>query len=268
MNVIFNYKSSETSIQCKDDEKLGEICKRFATKININIEDLMFICDGEILNLNDNIKGLNKKILVYNKDLTTIKNEDRIIPSKDIICPECGELCLMKITHNNVQLYDCKNNHIKNILLKDYEKSQMINESKIICDICKKNDKSKCFGNEFYICCICRLNLCPLCKASHDKKHHIINYDSKNYICKEHEENYISYCENCKLNLCYQCDLEHDDNHKIIAFKKIMVNIKDVKNKMNEFKDKINIFNKYIDDSIKKLNELKYNIQKYYEIYY
>jgi len=268
MNITFHYKNTETLIQCKEDEKIGEICKRYATKININIEDLMFICDGEQLNLNENIKGINKIILVYNKNVTDIKDGDKMVLSKDIICPECGEICLMKINNNNIRFYECKNNHEKNILLNEYEKSQKINESKIICNICKKNNKSNTFDNTFYICIKCNINICPLCKSSHDKEHQLINYEDRNYICREHYENYISYCNDCKKNLCYQCDLEHDDSHKTTVYKKIMSNIKEIKNNMNEFRDKINLFNKIIDDNIKKLNDLKYNIQKYYEINY
>ena len=268
MNISFNYKNTETLIQCKEDEEIGEICKRYATKININIEDLMFICDGEQLNLNENIKGINKIILVYNKKETTIKDGDKMVISKDIICPECGELCLMKINNNNIRFYECKNNHEKNILLNEYEKSQIVNESKIICNICKKNNKSNTFDNTFYICIKCNINICPLCKSSHNKEHQLVNYEDRNYICREHYEYYISYCNDCKKNLCYQCDLDHDDTHKTIVYKKIMSNIKEIKNNMNEFRDKINLFNKIIDDSIKKLNELKYNIQKYYEINY
>ena len=268
MNITFNYKNTETLIQCKEDEKIEEICKRYATKININIEDLMFICDGEQLNLNENIKGINKIILVYNKNATTIKDGDKIVLSKDIICPECGEICLMRINNNNIRFYECKNNHEKNILLNEYEKTQIINESKIICNICKKNSKSNTFDNLFYICYKCNINICPLCKSSHDKEHQLINFEDRNYICREHYESYISYCNDCKKNLCYQCELGHDDTHKTIFYKKIMSNIQEIKNKMNEFRDRINIFNKIIDDSIKKLNELKYNIQKYYEINY
>ena len=30
------------------------------------------------------------------------------------------------------------------------------------------------------------MNLCPLCKSNHDKKHKIINYAQKFYVCKKH----------------------------------------------------------------------------------
>ena len=268
INIIFNYKNTETTIQCQEDEKLEDACKKFVSKMNINLDDLIYICNGEQLNLNKKVKEINKIILVYNKKLTEIKNEDRIIKSKDIICPECGEICIIKINNFNVKLYECKNNHEFIMSFNEFDNSQKINESKIICNVCNKNNKSKTFNNQFFICGICNANLCPLCKSLHDTEHELINYDNKNYICNKHNENFISFCEECKINLCYQCEIEHENSHKTIYFKGIMPDIKNIKNKMNELKDKINIFINYIDDNIAKLNEIKYNIQKYYEINY
>ena len=56
---------------------------------------------------------------------------------------------------------------------------------------CKIKNKSNIYNNEIYKCLTCDDILCPLCKSSHDKKHIIINYDLKNYICKNHNESYI-----------------------------------------------------------------------------
>ena len=33
--------------------------------------------------------------------------------SKDIICPECGEICRIKINNHAIKLYECLNDHIK-----------------------------------------------------------------------------------------------------------------------------------------------------------
>ena len=46
------------------------------------------------------------------------------------------------------------------------------------------------------------MNLCPLCQLNHDKKHDLIDYEQKYFICPLHNENYNSYCENCKLDIC------------------------------------------------------------------
>ena len=65
-----------------------------------------------------------------------------------------------------------------------YEEGQKIDLSKIVCDICKINNKGNTHNNIFYICNTCNKNMCPICKSSHDNNHSIINYDDKNYICK------------------------------------------------------------------------------------
>ena len=45
----------------------------------------------------------------------------------------------------------------------------MIDESKIICDNCKNNNKSISYNKKFYFCNNCNKKLCPVCKSSHAK---------------------------------------------------------------------------------------------------
>ena len=82
----------------------------------------------------------------------------------------------MDIKDYKINLYDWKNGHRKeNILLNEFEETQNIYLSNIICDICKKNNKSISYNNIFYKCLTCNNNICPLCKSNHDKEHKIIN---------------------------------------------------------------------------------------------
>ena len=90
------------------------------------------------------------------------------------------------------------NNHNNIILLKDY--SNKIDISKIKCKMCNMS-KNEIHNNTMYICLTCYINLCPLCKLSHDKGHNIINYDDKNYICYNHNESYNKFCCN-KIFVC------------------------------------------------------------------
>ena len=138
--------------------------------------------------------------------------------SNDIICPTCKEICKYEIKNYRVKLYDCKNGHImENIKFNEFENKQGIDISQIVCDKCKNNSKSNTFNNEFYICYECKMNLCPLCKSIHDKSHSIINYDNKNYICNQHNETFVKYCEDCKIDLCLSCLNEHK-NHELISY--------------------------------------------------
>ena len=132
-----------------------------------------------------NKEDLNRKkmnILVYSND-DNIENKS-IIKSEEVICPICNEVSLIKIEDYKIKLYGCKNKHISNhILLDEYEDSQKINLSKIICGKCMEN-RSNTFNNTFYRCNICKINLCPLCKKGHEKEHNVYDYDQKNINVK------------------------------------------------------------------------------------
>ena len=188
--VIFLFNGLEIIIQCNKDEKMKEICKRFALTTNNEINKIYFLYNGhkineelkfnEIANKEDNERNI-MNILVYEINKTIIK--DNIIKSNDIICPECNENILIKLNDYKINLFNCKNNHNKrNILLKEYENIEKIDISKIKCDICKLKNESNTYNNEFYYCLNCDKYICPLCKEKHDNNHKIINYEHKNYI--------------------------------------------------------------------------------------
>ena len=59
----------------------------------------------------------------------------------------------MDIKDYKIELYECINGHkIENILLNEFEETQNIDLLNIICDICKKNNKSISYNNIFYKC--------------------------------------------------------------------------------------------------------------------
>ena len=184
--VIFELNQIETKIQCNMEEKMKDICEKFSLKRQLDIKNLHFLYRGDILNLDlkyeEVVKNLeDNKILVV--DNTNIKNEkERIIESKDVICPKCGEICMIDFREYKVILEKCKNNHENIIKIDDYENTQKINENKIICKICKINNKGKASNNKFYICGTCEQEICLLCKEKHNKEHIIIDYENKNYM--------------------------------------------------------------------------------------
>ena len=152
----------------------------------------------------------NNKKEIQNKSLKKASN---------IICPQCKENIRFNINDYKITLYDCKNKHkIEDILLNEFENTLNIDESKIICDICKKNNKSDITNNIFFICLSCQMNICPSCSSSHDKNHKIIDYEKNNFICNLHSDLFNSYCNNCKKDICLIClkNNEHID-HSIIS---------------------------------------------------
>ena len=108
------------------------------------------------------------------------------------------------------------------------------------------------------------MNLCPLCKSKHDNNHSIINYDERNYICDKHNEYFINYCKDCDKNMCKECGKEHY-NHYIINYESILPN-ENIINNINDTKIYIDKLNKEINDIIKKLENIKENLELYYNI--
>ena len=241
--AIFNYNGMDTRIQCKKEEKMKDICEKFGIKMQADINKLIFIYGGGIINMEIKYEELGneidkenkqKRILVY--DNNTNVEEKRMIESKDVICPRCGEICMIDFREYKVILEKCRNNHENRIKMDEYENTQKIDENKIICKICKINNKSKSYNNKFYVCGTCEKEICLLCKEKHNKDHIIMDYENKNYICNKHNEVYSAYCEKCKENLCIQCQFEHNKNDKIISYMDIKPDRDNIENKLKEIK--------------------------------
>jgi len=201
IEIKFIYKGRNIPFQCNKNEKLKDIFNNFELKIQNN--SVYYLYKGNKIN-----KELKLEEIIKNEDDINILvnsiddiNENNIVKSKLIKCPECKENIRIKFDDYKIKLYDCKNGHnIENILLEEYENTQKIDISEIICNICNINNKSNTYKNEFYICNTCKKDICPLCKSTHEKKHNIINYEEKEYICGIHNEIYIKYCNTCKIN--------------------------------------------------------------------
>ena len=273
--IIFAFNGSKTTILCKTNDKMRHIFEKFSQKIdgNIGINKLYFLYNGTKINeelkfeeIINNEDKMNKRmdIVVYDIDKYIFEN-DKIIKSEEIICQECKEKVMLKIKDFKITLYKCKNGHeIKDIKLNEFDNTQMVNISKIQCDICKNNNKGSAYNNIFYRCISCNNNICPLCQSNHNKTHKIINYNDINYICDKHNEAYIKYCDNCNTNICMQCENEHE-GHNIIYFGKILPN---QNNYLNELKEYINKFKQDIKDIISKLENVVMNMEIYYNMSY
>jgi len=281
--VIFNYKFSKVTIQCNGQELMKDIYKSFESKIKIDkeidISKLIFMYNGspidENLTFNQVIKGEDKKsnqmiILVQDLEKGEAQNE-KIIKSYENVCPTCEENAFIKISDYKININDCPKAHNTfNILLNEYEKTQGIDASQIICenDDCKSN-MVETYANAFYRCITCKKNLCPLCKSKHSKNNKddkIIDYNEKNYICETHKSFFTKYCKDCKLNLCLFCGKEHKE-HIVIDFQDIILTKEDHLEEIAILKDNLDKLNNEIDDIMEKLKTVKDNFQIYYKIY-
>ena len=153
--IIFSYQGNQTSIQCETNEKMKDICLKFTNKLELDINKIYFLFNGDKINVNeeaklmDIIKGkeINEIVILVNDINEEIKKEN-IILSKEVICPICKENISLNFYNYKINLINCKNNHnINHILIKDFKNSQKIDISKIICEICKIKNKSETYNN-------------------------------------------------------------------------------------------------------------------------
>ena len=271
--VEFRYKGTNTIIQCQEEQKMEEICSSFITQSKINENKIHYIYEiakfdksmtfNTMANSSDKEK---KKMTIFVVDKDEDNLIESIIKSKDIICPQCHENIKMSIKNNQVNLFECKHNHnVNGLLLNEFEKTQMIDLKKIVCAICKENNKSNTPKNEFYKCYDCNINLCKSCKDKHDNNHHIYEHDNINYICMKHNQSFSSYCKTCKMNLCQSCKKDHAQ-HEITPFESIAKEKKDLLKKLEELKKSFNIFNNNINQIIEIFNTIKSNIETLYKL--
>ena len=253
------YNGNQTIIQYQPNEKLKELFKRFKIKIKAESKELVYLYNGEIIK-DENIIISNlsseKIITILAYDSNNIPLTIKILVKSDyVICPICKESAILDEKDYKLIIYGCQNEHVtKNILINNFTECQKIDYSKIICNNCNKNNLNNTYNKEFYICDICKINLCPICKLKHDNNHKIIKYKNKEYKCNKHNEKYISYCNKCKRNICMICENNHN-NHERISLGKLIIEDDKIKKRMEEMKEEINIFNNNIKEKINKLNK-------------
>ena len=275
MYAIIIVDKEKTVIECSCENYIDDILYKLTKKINIKKNEIIFFYRGKKITQNIKIKKFiskddlkKSKINIFGYKIKHISKEKLLYNEnkfKEIICPECGEICKIKIDNYKIILYECKNNHkLKNIEFEKFFEIQNIGKSKIKCDNCNNFDKTIEY-DELYNCLKCNKYLCIFCKEIHNKEHKIIKYEDKNYLCNIHNERYNSYCNKCNKNLCSKCENEHKNENSLIYYKDILPDI-NYTNK-EEMKLKIEQFNNNILDIIGKLNKTMNKIQSYYKIY-
>ena len=277
VEVEFDCFGAKTVIQCKEKDKLFVIIQQFLLKSQKDKEKICFLYNGQILDsnltFNETANDLDKKrkkmsVIVSDKDAENEEeNQSSKIKAKYIICPKCNDCTNFSINDFLITLDNCKNGHkSEDMKIEDFEKTQYIDESKIKCDNCQKTNKSITYENQFFICFKCNKNLCPLCKASHDKTHHIINYEDKDFMCNKHRDIFVSYCIDCKKDICTLCTKEHN-SHKIIVYGNILPDTSNFEKDLEKTKEIIDNYKDKIEIMIKRLNILKKDLDNYYNLF-
>ena len=271
VEIKFKFPNRENIIliQTTRQEKIENVFQKLEQKTKENINCYFFLYSGKLVDKNLTVYQINKNdksFQILASPYGEIINGEICKKSKYIICPKCERNSIIKFDNYKISLEECDNNHkTSNIFFEDFEKTQLINQSKIKCEKC---DKTYSMVNEFYKCFTCNQNLCPNCKKGHEN-HSIANYDLINYVCNEHKIKYEYYCQNCHKNICSNCKTKHKE-HNLINFDNYIIedNIDEeeyttifsvFKNEINGIKNMLDIIVKNIELYNKIINEIKDN---------
>ena len=298
INFIFKDKKSE--LEFKKEDLVTNILSAFAKQYHQKVDNFNYLYNGEkIINYQYmKLSELNNKddvinISVYEKNdfnnnsiINGINLEEnvKLKISDHIICPKCKKMSEIDINNFKICIKNCDNNHsMPGLYMNDFISTQYIEESKIICQKCKKSEKELLSHNNnenvSLLQCSCGIIICQSCfpdhistneKEENDKKNHYsICYEDKDYFCFEHNNMFTGYCHNCKKNICSKCEGQHN-KHRIELFKKICLNedfIEKIKIMNEELISKVKKFNNELNELIILINNISNNIQNDLKIF-
>ena len=94
INVIFTLDGRDLTIQCTKDDKMGDICQKYANKIEKKLNSLIFIYGGNQLNFNLRLEEQANSIDKERKEMNILVYQGEI---EKFFCPKCGETIYLNI---------------------------------------------------------------------------------------------------------------------------------------------------------------------------
>ena len=153
VEIEFTFDGAPIIVQCEKDKKLKDIFKSLKLKAKAEGKRLIYLYNGktidndeltfnEIANPEDKTRNKMNVLVIESDEPIQPPQADCIIKSNKIICPECKEDIKFGIENYVLNLFECKNKHdIDNIFLDEFDSTQNINISKIICQSCGQYNK-------------------------------------------------------------------------------------------------------------------------------
>ena len=85
--IIFNLDGIDITIQCSTEDKIKNICQKYATEVNSNINSLIFLYGGNQMNMELRLKEQANSMDINNNEMNVLvyKNE-----KDDLISPHCN----------------------------------------------------------------------------------------------------------------------------------------------------------------------------------
>ena len=87
-SVIFNFQGTDILIQCLKEDKIKDICQKFATKIKRDLDSFIFLYGGNNLNFQLSFKDQANIIDKERNEMNVLVYKSE---SDELACPKCGE---------------------------------------------------------------------------------------------------------------------------------------------------------------------------------
>ena len=126
--AIFTYNGKKTAIQCKDEDKIEDICNKYISKTGLNKNSLIFIYGGNQINFNLKFNEQANTIDKERKEMNILVYENN---ENELKCPKCGEPL------------NIDNNIFENLMKLNININDMLNELKSQIDLIKNVNEIK-----------------------------------------------------------------------------------------------------------------------------
>ena len=155
-------------------------------------------------------------------------------------CHLCKELMITRLKKDGENInvdYSCPNHHFGsldiNLFLNKFPFFSFIYQKCSKCGLKQRKTKEL-----FYFCKDCKETYCQNhikdCKLNKEKVVNVVDID---YLCLDHNKDYISYCEKCNENLCEICAAsnKHKDHKKYLWYFKAKIIEQEENDKIDQY---------------------------------
>ena len=108
--IIFNLEGIDINIQCSKEDKIKDICLKFAAVVKSNINSLLFLYDGNLINMELRFEEqVNLMDMKKNEMYILVCKKEKENKYDDIFCPyfnkimELGKINDIILSNNNIK---------------------------------------------------------------------------------------------------------------------------------------------------------------------
>ena len=91
--IIFTLDGVNLTIQCSSEDKIKDICQKFATKVGSNVNSFTFLYGGNQMNMELKFKEQANSYDISRNEMHVLVDRKEI---DDLTCPNCGSKIKLK----------------------------------------------------------------------------------------------------------------------------------------------------------------------------